>query len=84
MDNFAKVNVIYSKYFNSGDKPARSTVAVKTLPKNAKVEIECIAFVPKQLWNILIIWNKFSSKYKIYKCDCGLCTGIFIKTSNKL
>ena len=48
MDNFAKVNVIYSKYFNSGDKPARSTVAVKTLPKNAKVEIECIAFVPKQ------------------------------------
>ena len=34
MDNFAKVNVIYSKYFNSGDKPARSTVAVKTLPKN--------------------------------------------------
>ena len=48
MDNFAKVNVIYSKYFNSEDKPARSTVAVKTLPKNAKVEIECIAFVPKQ------------------------------------
>ena len=42
MDDFAKVNEIYAKYF--GDhKPARSTVAVKTLPKNALVEIECIA-----------------------------------------
>ena len=43
MDDFAKVNEIYEHYF--GDhKPARSTVAVKTLPKNALVEIECIAF----------------------------------------
>lgn len=42
MDDFISVNTIYAEYF--GDhKPARSTVAVKTLPKNAKVEIECIA-----------------------------------------
>ncbi|WP_301065206.1 Rid family hydrolase, partial [uncultured Helicobacter sp.] len=30
------------QYFGS-HKPARSTIAVKTLPKNALVEIECIA-----------------------------------------
>ena len=42
MNDFEKVNAIYEHYF--GDhKPARSTVAVKTLPKNALVEIECIA-----------------------------------------
>jgi len=42
MDDFATVNTIYEKWFD-GHKPARSTVAVKTLPKNALVEIECIA-----------------------------------------
>ena len=42
MDNFATVNAIYEKWFD-GHKPARSTVAVKTLPKSALVEIECIA-----------------------------------------
>jgi len=42
MDNFDKVNAIYSHYFGM-HKPARSTIAVKTLPKNALVEIECIA-----------------------------------------
>ena len=42
MDDFLKVNAIYAAYF--GDhKPARSTVAVKTLPKNALVEIDCMA-----------------------------------------
>ncbi len=42
MDDFEKVNKIYAHYF--GDhKPVRSTVAVKTLPKNALVEIDCIA-----------------------------------------
>jgi 2-iminobutanoate/2-iminopropanoate deaminase len=44
MDDFAKVNEIYAKYFGE-HKPARSTVAVKTLPKNALVEIEAIAIV---------------------------------------
>ncbi|PAF53451.1 deaminase [Helicobacter sp. 13S00482-2] len=42
MDNFKELNEVYGQYF--GDhKPARTTVAVKTLPKNALVEIECIA-----------------------------------------
>ena len=42
MDDFLAVNTVYAEYF--GDhKPARSTVAVRTLPKSAKVEIECIA-----------------------------------------
>ena len=42
IEDFGVVNVIYAEYF--GDhKPARSTVAVKTLPKNVLVEIECIA-----------------------------------------
>lgn len=44
MDDFVTVNEIYEKHFGS-HKPARSTVAAKTLPKNALVEIECIALV---------------------------------------
>ncbi len=44
MDDFAKVNEIYAKFFDS-HKPARSTVAVKTLPKNALIEIEAIATI---------------------------------------
>ena len=44
MDDFAAVNDIYGEAF--GDhKPARSTVAVKTLPKNALVEIDAIALI---------------------------------------
>ncbi|MGE4234275.1 MAG: Rid family detoxifying hydrolase [Bacteriovoracia bacterium] len=42
MDDFAAVNTIYDKALD-GHKPARSTVAVKSLPKEAKVEIEVIA-----------------------------------------
>lgn len=42
MDNFVTVNEIYAEYFGS-HRPARATVAVKTLPKNALVEIDCIA-----------------------------------------
>jgi 2-iminobutanoate/2-iminopropanoate deaminase len=42
MNDFDKVNSIYAHYFGS-HKPVRSTVAVKTLPKNALVEIDCIA-----------------------------------------
>ena len=44
MDDFKAVNEVYAKYF-SDHKPARSTVAVKTLPLNVKVEIDCIAMV---------------------------------------
>lgn len=42
MNNFAVVNEIYAQYFK-GHKPARSTVAVKTLPKDALVEIDAVA-----------------------------------------
>jgi 2-iminobutanoate/2-iminopropanoate deaminase len=42
MNDFEKVNTIYAHYFGT-HKPVRSTVAVKTLPKNALVEIDCIA-----------------------------------------
>ena len=42
MNDFDVVNKVYAHYFGL-HKPARSTVAVKTLPKNALVEIECIA-----------------------------------------
>lgn len=44
MDNFSAMNEVYAKFFGE-HKPARSTVAVKTLPKNALVEIECIALL---------------------------------------
>jgi len=42
MDDFAKVNGVYGAFFKE-HKPARSTVGVKTLPRNALVEIEAIA-----------------------------------------
>ena len=41
MGDFAAFNEVYAKYFTS--KPARSCVAVKTLPKNVLCEIEAIA-----------------------------------------
>ena len=41
MGDFAAFNGVYAKYFVS--KPARSCVAVKTLPKNVLVEVEVIA-----------------------------------------
>lgn len=41
MNDFAAFNEIYGKYFTS--KPARSCVAVKTLPKNVLCEVELIA-----------------------------------------
>ena len=41
MEDFAAFNEVYATYFTS--KPARSCVAVKTLPKGALVEVEVIA-----------------------------------------
>ena len=41
IDNFAKFNEVYAEYFT--EKPARSCVAVKELPKGALVEVEVIA-----------------------------------------
>ena len=46
MNDFAVVNEVYEEAFGS-HKPARSTVAVKTLPKNALVEIDAVAVVSK-------------------------------------
>ena len=42
MADFAEMNEVYSQFF-AAPFPARSAVAVKTLPKGARVEIECIA-----------------------------------------
>ena len=42
--NFAKVNELMAKYFQ-GPYPARSTVAVAALPRNARVEIECTLYL---------------------------------------
>ena len=43
MNDFAAFNAIYEEFF--GDhKPARAVVAVRSLPKNAKVEIKCMAY----------------------------------------
>lgn len=42
MDDFALVNQVYGKYF-SDNKPARATVQAARLPRDAKVEIDCIA-----------------------------------------
>ena len=41
--DFQKMNEVYATYFKD-QPPARSTVGVSTLPKNARVEIEAIAF----------------------------------------
>lgn len=41
MSDFAAFNEVYGKYFTS--KPARSCVAVKTLPKNVLVEVDTVA-----------------------------------------
>ncbi len=44
MADFAAMNDVYAKYFDS-NKPARATVQAAGLPRGAKVEIECIAVV---------------------------------------
>ena len=43
MNDFAAFNAVYARYFTG--KPARSCVAVKTLPKNVLCEIEAIAVI---------------------------------------
>ena len=44
MNDFTKINQIYSKYFNK-NSPARETIEVSKLPKNGNIEISCIASV---------------------------------------
>ena len=42
MNDYAVVNEVYARYFRE-DPPARVTIAVKALPRGARVEISCIA-----------------------------------------
>jgi 2-iminobutanoate/2-iminopropanoate deaminase len=44
MADFPAMNEVYARHF-PGDAPARSTVAVRTLPMNVKVEIDAVALV---------------------------------------
>lgn len=43
MNDFAAVNGVYAKYFEEATAPARACVEVARLPKDVRVEIECIA-----------------------------------------
>lgn len=43
MGDFARINAIYGNYFDNETAPARETVQVATLPKNANIEISMIA-----------------------------------------
>jgi len=45
MDDFAAVNEVYTAYFE-GNPPARACVQVARLPKDAEIEIECVAAYP--------------------------------------
>jgi 2-iminobutanoate/2-iminopropanoate deaminase len=45
MNDFGTVNEVYAKYFGGESAPARACVEVARLPKDVKVEIECIAVV---------------------------------------
>ena len=42
MDDFAAMNAVYAEHF-PGDVPARSTVEVARLPRDALVEVEAVA-----------------------------------------
>jgi 2-iminobutanoate/2-iminopropanoate deaminase len=44
LNDFAKMNEVYGQYFTS-QQPARATVQVARLPRDSKVEIDCIAEV---------------------------------------
>ena len=43
MNNFAKINAVYGKYFEESTAPARETVQVSVLPKQVNIEISMIA-----------------------------------------
>ncbi|HKP54477.1 MAG TPA: RidA family protein [Chloroflexia bacterium] len=48
MGDFAAMNDVYGSYFSNTHPPARSTVQVARLPKDALVEIECIATLDRE------------------------------------
>jgi 2-iminobutanoate/2-iminopropanoate deaminase len=45
MNDFANVNAVYAEHFAGDTPPARATVQVSRLPKDALVEIDCVALV---------------------------------------
>jgi 2-iminobutanoate/2-iminopropanoate deaminase len=47
IENFGRINEIYSEYFDAETAPARALVEVANLPKYVNVEISCIAAVEK-------------------------------------
>ena len=47
MNDFTAVNTVYAEYF-SENKPARATVQAARLPRDARVEIDCIAVVESE------------------------------------
>ncbi|HEY9678041.1 MAG TPA: Rid family detoxifying hydrolase [Drouetiella sp.] len=49
MNDFAKYNSVYAKYFSFENPPARTTVAVADLPGNNFIEIKAIAMQPQEL-----------------------------------
>lgn len=46
MDDFAAMNTVYARYFDEAAAPARACVEVARLPKDVRVEVDCIAVVP--------------------------------------
>jgi 2-iminobutanoate/2-iminopropanoate deaminase len=45
MNDFEKMNAVYANYFPGRIKPVRTTVEVSKLPKGARIEITCIAYI---------------------------------------
>jgi len=45
INEFENVNEVYGSFFNGNNKPARATVEVSRLPKDVKVEIDCVAIL---------------------------------------
>lgn len=45
MEDFPSMNAVYATYFTS-NSPARTTVEVSRLPKDVRIEIECVAEIP--------------------------------------
>lgn len=45
MNDFAAINAIYAESFSGDQPPARATVEVSRLPKDARIEIDCVALV---------------------------------------
>lgn len=45
MNDFSAMNAVYARYFNETTAPARACVEVSRLPKDVRVEIDCIAVI---------------------------------------